>query len=194
VRGGPTLWTFAATALCNQSYRLYCFGTQFSTALGVNTPSGRLTFVSQGTFTPGGGLAAADTLCANEASSAGLAGTYRAFPATATATAASRFSPAGADYVRIDGQPVASASTLFAGGNLAGGVWQQASGTYINTSAWTGATTPGAIGAGATTCASWTSTAGTATTGLSGVADSGFWNFAALSCSSTGIHVYCLQQ
>jgi hypothetical protein len=64
---------------------------------------GRDAFISQATFVPGGGLTAADILCASEANNAGLSGSFRALLADATTSAAGRFSLAGLPWRRTDG-------------------------------------------------------------------------------------------
>lgn len=59
--------------------------------------AGRLAFVTDDVFQPGGGIAAADALCQREASAAGLPGTYCAELATSTGPAEARFDLSGPD-------------------------------------------------------------------------------------------------
>ena len=90
--------------LCNvQSAALYCFGVDREVRVVPRRFSGRIAFVSEGTFTPGGGIAVADALCQSEATAAGLPGTYLAELATSTSLPQARFDLSGPPWVRPDG-------------------------------------------------------------------------------------------
>ena len=134
--GGPTVWTDFEAAPCGEPEPLYCFDTSHVSPLTVTPVSGRIAFVSKGTFVfSPSGLSGADALCMNEASAAGLknASKFLALLSTSTASAASRFdlSATSAPYVRPDGIKIADATTIAAGGALNSGIWQNADGTYF---------------------------------------------------------------
>jgi hypothetical protein len=190
--GGPASWTNRQNVSCNGARRLYCFQIDETSALVPSVTGGKVAFVSLATFTPGGGLAAADAICASE----GGAG-YQALLATTTASAASRFT-AAPTYVRPDGIAIASGATLFAGDILASGIWQRQSGVYLSSSSeivWTGAATPGVLGSAASTCDDWTSTVSTtATIGAATLSDSQWWNFNSNGNCATPRHLYCVEE
>ena len=124
-QGGPNAWTSRTTQSCMGPLRLYCFQKDNTTALAFTPAAGSIVFLTGATFAPGAGIAAADTLCATEASNAGLAGTYQALLATTTQSAAAR-AVIPALNTRKDGVFVGSSGTLGAGGTLASGIWQNA--------------------------------------------------------------------
>jgi len=160
---GSDGWTNAEAVSCGSLYSLYCFGTNLSTPVTITPQAGRHAFVTKGVFTTTGGLLAADTLCKNEATSAGLpnAGNFLAFMASSGASASSRFNLAGANWVRIDGLPVASSITNLLAGQLLAPPTVHADGSYIVNFdfVWTGAPDPSTAGTMATTCNNWTSNA-----------------------------------
>jgi hypothetical protein len=197
--GGPVSWTDRTNGDCSATRRLYCFQTDFSAVLAPNPTSGKIAFYSTNGLTPapGAGIAAADTVCTNEATAAGLAGTYKALIATSTASAISRFAAASTSiYVRPDGVIIASGATLALGDSLASGIWQHADGTYgANSNAWTGATSPSVAGTSASTCGDWQSAA--STSGIGGpvtFADATWWNGFTNGMCTQPFKVYCLQE
>lgn len=198
--GGPEAWTARQNSNCTSSRHLYCFQIDHSGADLVPAPtSGNIAFVSTKSFLPGPevGIAGADALCASEAAAATLPGTYKALLATTTASAASRMTLASL-YVRPDGMPIASGTTIAAGGSLDSGIWQRADGTYVPSAgdlAYTGASQPSAVGTATSTCDDWTSTASVgAIIGAVTFADSTWWNTASNGSCANEIAVYCLQQ
>jgi hypothetical protein len=155
--------------------------------------------VSTKNFAPssGGGIAAADTLCANEAAANIRPGTYKALLSTSSASAASRFTLAPL-YVRPDGIPIASGGTLGAGSALDSGIWQRADGSYVASQgdlAFTGARTPANFGTLTSTCNDWTSgTSTNAVIGSTPFADPTWWNLGSNGDCSQTLAVYCLQE
>ncbi len=192
--GGPDAWTARISQTCNAQRHLYCFETDKTATLTPSAAPGNTIFVSNGTFTPGGGTSAADALCDGEASAGGLSGTYVALLATSTQSAAARV-VLSALNVRKDGISVGSGPTLAAGGTLPSGIWQTASGAYVGGGAvWTGATAPNVVGTAASTCNDWTST--TSTTGIFGLpmfADATWWDSGTQTCG-TAFRLYCVPQ
>jgi hypothetical protein len=201
VSGGPASWTARQNSNCSTSRRLYCFQIDHSGADLVPSPTaGKIAFVSTKTFTPGPavGIDGADALCAANATSAGLVGTYKALLATTTASAASRVTLAPL-YVRPDGIAIASGSTIAAGGPLDSGIWQRADGTYVPATgdlAYTGAPSPSAVAPTlAASCDDWTSTASTsAHIGADTFADPLWWALAQNGVCTSTLAVYCLEQ
>ncbi len=200
VSGGPVTWTARQNSNCTTTRRLYCFETDHSGADLVPAPmSGKIAFVSTKIFAPGPGIgiAGADTVCANNASSAGLTGTFKALLATTSASAASRVALAPL-YVRPDGIPIATGTTIAAGSALDSGMWQRADGTYVPATGdlvFTGAPSPSATGTISSTCSDWTATTSTtAVIGADTFADPSWWNLASNGTCTSTLAVYCLQQ
>jgi uncharacterized repeat protein (TIGR02543 family) len=82
---------FGCSRFCGDTERLLCMGIDHQAVVTVPPVNARRAFTTDGTWTPGGGLASADALCQSEASSAGLSGMYLALLPTSTASAISRF-------------------------------------------------------------------------------------------------------
>jgi trimeric autotransporter adhesin len=164
--GGPNSWTYYATCVggcCSAPSLIYCFGIDKSVPLVFPTSTGKRAFVTSQSHSGNlGGVTGADSICAQEATNAGLSGTFRALLATTTASAASRFTVAS-QYVRPDGQVIATGSALFSGDAPRSGIWQTASGSYVGgLLVWTGAASiiqPGTVDS---TCGDWLSTSSTA--------------------------------
>lgn len=99
--GTTRAWTeTVAEQPCDSLARLYCFG------LGRNVEvrpaeTGRLAFISEATWTPGGGIASADAVCQAEAEAAGKSGTFRALLASSAGFGLERFGEGR--WVRPDG-------------------------------------------------------------------------------------------
>jgi hypothetical protein len=149
--------------------RLYCFGIDYTTSATVPTPTSRQVFLTDGTWTPGGGIAAADTVCAQEAQAAGLVGSFKAVLPTQSEGANSRFNASGLAWSRPDGPLVASsASAFFSSSTLLSSPNVSAAGRYVQAIGggdefWSG---PWTI-QGTQTCSDWTSSS-SAQTGSTG--------------------------
>ena len=197
-------FTVFGTAQCASAQHLYCFGISNTATVAVTPPASyRRAFLTSASWTPGGGLAAADALCTSEASSAGLPGTYKAMLATSTASAASRFTTTAgsAPWARVDGVQLApTAAGLFTAAYWDTAMNVLASGTYMasgNSGVWGGATSPSTVGTAALTCGgTWSSTAGTGGGGRNGASRIGalFAFDSANPCSATYIKLACLQE
>jgi hypothetical protein len=90
---------------CTSMYRFVCVEYARNTPVVETAQPGRVAFVTTTAWSPGVGLSAADGLCAAEATSHDLTGSFKALLATSTAPALSRFSLTGPAWVRIDGLP-----------------------------------------------------------------------------------------
>jgi len=197
---GPQQWTDSGASLCNETFAIYCFDTSHVTPLTVTRTSGRIAFVSATGFDAGSGIAAADTICASEASAASLTGTFQALLSTSTAPAASRFnlSAASEPYVRPDGIEIADATTIASGDQLDSGIWQNADGTYVttgNNGAWTGGSTPSASTTTVRTCDDWSTNSSSSLgyIGSDSTADAWWSDGAQNPCNQPNL-VYCLQK
>lgn len=154
-----------------------------------------------------GGLTGADAHCnANKPTGFDTAAyVYRAFMATAQASAASRL-PVGTSYYSPSGTFIGTSDALKATTNgrpvpdLNTGIWQQNSTVYVAgdaASAWTGAGCSGnCIGTTGTTCSNWTSNVVFANALVGRVASAGsdfFDGFGPSACNAMR-RVYCFQQ
>lgn len=197
---GPGNWSTAATGLCNSYWRLYCFGIDNYFPLNPATPvAARWAFVTRNGYAIGNGVFGADLACQNEASAAGLPGSYLAFIAAAGRSAGSRFDPRGPNWYRVDNIALASGpdELVDAGVNWAplAVLKLTADGIYEHVVVWTGAGSPQTVVTGTTTtCADWTSTTATATVGNTWDLSANYFAWATDS-SCTGSHaLYCLQE
>jgi hypothetical protein len=169
---------------------LYCFGVDHSHPLTIAPAAGRLAFLSATPFVPGGGLAAADLLCNQDAADNGLADgrSYRALLATATQPALSRFDP-GKPWVRRDGVPWAGPAPT--------SLNVDAHGDYRGGFVWTGASAIDEPAAStAWTCLDWMSSAASAMAVVGEASKSdrtGFSSTSGFQCSLGGVRIYCLQ-
>jgi hypothetical protein len=75
--------------------------------------SGRLAFLTKGSWKTTTGVATADALCGAEASAASKPGSFKALIATSTASAISRFDTSGPPWVRVDGLPLLATAAAF---------------------------------------------------------------------------------
>jgi len=196
---GGTYWTFAGARFCNDGdWYLYCFGVDYCAELDFTPAAGRYAFVSAEPFPVGTDIGDADAQCQSEATTAGLPGTYKALLATESASAVSRFNLAGTPWVRTDGVPLVAQAADLATGTLVSALSVNADGvTYeVDEVAWTGATSPDAVGTAETTCESWTNSTDSQE-GSEGHCKSMSLFFSAnrsRTCNSTFLHLYCLQE
>lgn len=131
-----------AGGLCFLDEPMYCFATDRSVRVQAPKPrTGVRVFPAEG-FTPGGGLAGADALCARTAAAAGVTGTFRALLATAAMPAAARFDPAAGPVVRPDGIEIAASVGDLLAGKLASAANATLDGRYLSGPVWTGAENP----------------------------------------------------
>ncbi|MCA9533937.1 MAG: hypothetical protein KC593_09665 [Myxococcales bacterium] len=162
-------WSSTLGGACSIEARLLCLGVDFATPIRAPRPptgSERAVFAASGVGLTGPtGVAALDALCQSQASTAGFTGTYRALVAVPGASALSRFTAEGGPWLRTDGAVAVSDPSTF----LTNGVPDtalatfRADGTPVFTSVATGAATLLTPGSDATTCAGYTSDAGSDT-------------------------------
>jgi hypothetical protein len=120
----------SVTANCTSLVHLRCFATDDDEPVTMTPATGRKAFVTTQFFVAQPtGIAAADALCAQEASLAGIRGSFLALLSTSTAPASSRFDLGGSPWVRLDGLPLAATALDFMGGNLVGALDLTSTGT-----------------------------------------------------------------
>ncbi len=152
-----------------------------------------------------GGLAAADALCNQHASGAGLTGSFQAWLSDATGSPSARFvSCADCPYVRTDGVTVAVGYADLTDGTLSAPInvdeFQAAipSGEFALGAAWSATNAAGDPIPGAATCVNWTS--GTnPDQGLKGLPDQTDSSWSAgpggtsFNCETQGARLYCME-
>lgn len=209
---GVSAYSFGAVnanvAPCASPTALYCLGDDL--ARPVPAPAigtSRRAFVSTGKVSASAGVAGFDALCASEATAAGFAApaTYKAFVApSTTVAAASRFSAAGARWVRVDGVDLATTAAKVLAGDTDAALDLDAMGLKVDDSnVFTGyrvtaGVDPSPMKPGTHTCADWTAAdaASQAGFGLSGAAGSiGYAAYPANAVEGCAAprRVYCLQ-
>lgn len=144
-----------------------------------------------------GGIEEADEICASDASAQGLAGSFKALLATSEASAISRFSLDGENWVRMDGLPIWEKASDAASEPPLAPFLLRADGTRPSTPyVWVGATNLHEVGL--ETCADWTSTSDTlrGNAGHSNYANEGWIPAPAFSldCANWVAHLICLEE
>lgn len=183
---------------CNSSARLYCFETVHNVSATLPTVGGRVAFITNGLYTPGN-LAAADTLCRNEATAAGLANpnTFKALLSTTTQSAFDRLGAVGAGpWFRPDGVEIVASPADLGPGTLTAPIDVTAAKGYVGgVAAWTGgASSPNTTAASAQdACSNWTATTGTGVAGSAGTSKPTFFNTSNIFNCSSGSRLYCFE-
>jgi hypothetical protein len=213
VGGGPGIWLDGYFANCSYGpgnpggfhLGLYCFMVDHTAPVAAPVaPAGaKRIYATRDSFTPGGGIAAADQLCADRRPPG--VGAVKALLATTQAPASARLAPA-ATYVRPDGVVVGTGAELVAAASYAqlhAGVWQLADGSYddANRSAWTGSgpsydelDTAATVGS---SCNDWTdgTASGSASVGMLNEIDHRFWTQSlSVPCNEGGHPLYCVEE
>jgi hypothetical protein len=186
-------WTSGALFTCPAANeRLYCFGIDRVATVAPPPPSGPITFVTQSAVTIGSGVSAFDTACVNDATGAGLTGTFVAVVASETESALHHVAPGGVTrpWVRVDGVEVTSDFITFEAPLNVTATGQHVS--YVTT--LSGA--PSAMQTGASTsCTSWTSASNATTTpvGKAERSTSEAWFSGSVPCNSASSRVQCAE-
>jgi hypothetical protein len=174
--------------------RLFCFGLGSTAPVAITPQSGRIAFVTTQPLTVDfGGLTTADNLCSSEAALARLPGTYLAALATTTAAWSSRFDLSGANWVRLDGVPLAASTLALAQGTLDVPLNVASSGAYIGGApVLSGSMAPTQLGATGFTCGDWTNALGAALYGVADTATDVFYSVG--GTTSCNAPIYCFQR
>jgi hypothetical protein len=189
---GPVSWTANTSSIgCGRTGRLYCFGVDRAGAIDPPVSTGRTIFVSTTAISGAAGRPAFDAICASEASTAGLSGTYVAVVAQTKVAATTRFNLGDAPWFRPDGVAVVrDAADLVTTETLAP-IAVTAAGKYVAGRAWTGA-----LGFGEPStnhCIDWTDIRGAGGFGV--IDDSGsLASSGGTESCTTELPVYCAEQ
>lgn len=186
-------WMNLNTISCATPMRLYCFQTDYNEPLVVTRSQGRRAFVSSPTFDPSSGVAAADSLCASDATLFGVPGTFLALLPT-TAPGPDRFDVDGAPWVRLDGIALAPTAREFLEGRNTAALNMTAGGVFVDGYATTGvannAFEPVDV---SRTCGNWNLPGGTSQRGW--CASTGIASYVQTTADcTTPSRVYCLEQ
>lgn len=143
---------------CDTPSHLLCAQHERIVPVAPTPTPGRLAFVTSSAFTPGGGRAAADALCASEAATAGWTGAVVAFLSTSTEAGTARL-PVGLPWVRPDGQVLAPTIAELTAAFTAAPVQTAAGADLQYGTILLGDAAPGTL---TSTCQDWASTGGVA--------------------------------
>jgi hypothetical protein len=195
--GGPIAWSDSGDTACVAQH-VYCFMKTKSAPATFAVSDGKLAYLTNGPFAPGGPTTPDAQCAADKPPGAGL---VRALIATSTTPASAVLSPAQL-YVRPDGQEVGTGAEI-AAGNLRSGIWQSGDGRYSPqgtevAATWTGSLTPSQTGATTATCTDWSITSGSGSYGSSNVTDLEWWhNDVFVRTCATAFppaYLYCIEQ
>ncbi len=189
--GGPRAWTSRGSSTCSPR-RIYCIENVHSREVVPEREAGRLIYLTNDDFEPGGSVTPA---AACEASKPAGAGDIAPLLATGTSAASEVLDPA-ATYVRPDGVAVGTGAQL-AVGEWRTGAWQQGDGTYPSEvrRVWTGSERIDALGD--TSCDDW----GSDSSDIRGhygfpasPVNGAFWTLRTRRCASASdLRLYCVE-
>lgn len=189
-------WSQDSSGPCTTARRLICLQIDHQNRVPEVSIAGRWAFVTSSPFPVAGGIAAADELCATEASSQGLGGSFKALLATSTTSAIARFSLDGDTWVRMDGLPIwESARDAAEIPPLAPILFHpDGSAPLKMLSIWIGA--PSLHETGTETCNDWTSSDSEkqGILGYSAYANEGWIQRAPSACQREDVHLICLEE
>jgi hypothetical protein len=171
-------------------------GTDAGTDAGIDAgPEERRVFVTS-TVQPAsfGGLAGADSLCASEASAAGIGAEFKAWLSTDELAAADRLVQSEAPYVLVDGSLVADDWADLTDGAIETRINLDAAGVERAGDVWTGTLPTGLSYVGQGDCDGFTN--GTDGVALCGSTQSinTAWTASQLPGCSTRLRLYCVEQ
>jgi hypothetical protein len=157
-------------------------------AAGPLPAGGRPVFVTAKATLGAAVAASADGLCDQEASKAGLSGTFVAWFSTTTRSALDRL-PDGVAWYDASGRLIFSSKQAVATSSLTTPIERTAANaSVVEALVWTGTSATGA--ATAHTCADWSAYAGQGTVGVTGAKDAAWTDRTTRSCSQAA-HVVC---
>jgi hypothetical protein len=189
---GPIGWIVAADAACASELPILCLETRRSAPLDVPLVSGKAIWLTNTPYSVG--EQTPDEKCQLERPT--NVTQARAFISYLD-RAATDVLDLTANYVRVDGQLVATGQELAAGSAVSSGAWQAADGTYTGDTtrlAWTGIDTdPGSVATGAQTCGNWTDPGATGDVGNVAMTNGQFFNRGGPSDCSEPNYLYCVE-
>ena len=181
----------------NGGYTLDCDANTTTGGGGGNDCNTKTVFVTNTAYTGSlGGLNGADDKCNTAATNAGLTGYYRAWLSDGSTSAATRLNHFGYKYQLVNGTDVAYGWTDLIDGSLQNAINKdEYGGTFsANTAVWTNTNSNGS--ASTNHCSTnWSSTSGSGGQGNIDATTGGEWtNLSIASCSTSGVHLVCLEQ
>ncbi|MEM6954085.1 MAG: hypothetical protein AAF645_00310 [Myxococcota bacterium] len=190
--GGSRAWTSRGRSTCSIARRIYCLENVHVRELVPERETGRLIYLTNEDFDPGGSLSPAEACDASKPDGAGDVAPLLA----TTGTAASNVLADAVTYVRPDGIAVGTGAQLRAG-EWQTGAWQEGNGAYTNElrRVWTGSERIDLPADAA--CEDWT-TDSREIRGSYGFPDSpvngAFWTLQTRRCvSSQDLRLYCVE-
>jgi hypothetical protein len=189
--GTPTSWVpanFLFAFSCATKFPIWCAEYEFNQPLPPSIASAAKIFVTKTAWIPAGGFATADAVCQNEATDAGLSGTYFAFLNSNTALGTVRFNRLdNYVYARTDGELFGSLKTPLSF------LHRHADGSAAsNDSAWSGSAT---LLEPTQTCQNWTSSASSDIGGVGVPIAAGLETFSNVGIPCNNARpLYCVEQ
>jgi len=162
---------------------------------GGNVPSELVVFVTASTHAANfGGFEGADSICAGEATDAGLVGDFKAWLSTLDTPAADRLSPSSVPYVLVDGTRIADDWSDLTDNQLQARIDLDATGQSRGGDVWTG-TLPSGQSYVDGDCEAYTSDASNIR-GLCGTTQfsDARWSAAQTPACSSPLRLFCFQQ
>ncbi|MFC1730253.1 DUF1554 domain-containing protein [candidate division KSB1 bacterium] len=194
-------WTSTLqTRICSEPNRLYCFEQPAPSYVFVTSGSydGDLLAAAQSAgYTGINGLEAADYFCQEEASAAGLAGTFKAWISDDSTHASQRLNHADGDYLLTDGTLIANDWDDLVDGQLSANINKDADTNDVGSvNVWTDTDFDGKLIPNFN-CNYWTSNDPTHF-GKIGITSSSTFTWSYFSATDftcdTPLHLYCMQQ
>ncbi len=189
-------WTSAISSRrCNEMTRIYCFGTNFQTALELPQVEGRLAWVSSDINSGDSSIAQLNRMCTGDADTMSLDGEFVAFVATEGSSAAAQFDTEQATWVRSDGVVVwAKASDIGSTSPLAPIRLRLDGEVTPATQVWTGARNPGVVPMPDDNCDSWLASTSKGYVGQPSAVGTSFFQLPMKKNCSMAEAVYCLEK
>ena len=185
--GDINRWTNDDEGSCDQQFHIYCLQADTNTVVPIAPPTGLRTFLSS-PFSPGGGVAAADTVCRNDAIANGLGNKFTAGLALTTASVRARVGTPSMPWARVDGVATTIDFVM-----TDGAISVTADGLHVDEQVFSGAVHPDlAAASGSENCNNWGAGGSTALNGLSARATrDDMFGRSSGSCGSK--RVYCFE-
>jgi len=182
---GVNRWTNNSEGSCTDQFHIYCLQADTNNVITVSPSSGPIAFMSS-PFTPGGGIAAADTVCKNDGMAHGLGNNFKAGLATTSTGMRGHVGIPSARYVRVDG--VETTADFI---NFDASISVTAAGAYLDEQVFSGALHPEDLAtSGADDCNDWGNGGTTARVGQSSRATRDD-NFGGIGGNCSAKRVYC---
>jgi hypothetical protein len=186
--------TGSSPKACSSQNRLMCVEIGRSVAVTLHAdPDSPVAFMSRTLWTPGAGRASADAVCAADATSAALPGTFLAAISTTTESIESRFAP-GQTYRRVDGVRLLRSPGMFLADYLDVPPELDQRGAVVGNDYWTGTRRFSVAGQASDTCSDWSTASALIDGEMHYTASTDIRTSAKREPCNTPLPVLCLQQ